>query len=84
MRTLTGRIRQFAEPDPKAPKAAPPRLRFIWGKFSFTGLVERITEELDYFDHDGMALRAKVGLSITSRTRSSRRARSAPAAATTR
>lgn len=66
VRTLTGRIRQFAEPDPKAPKAAPPRLRFIWGKFSFTGLVEQITEELDYFDHDGMALRAKVGLTITS------------------
>ncbi len=64
VRRRTAELRQFIEP-PKKPKDPPPRLRFIWGKFSFDGIVERISEDIDYFDVDGMALRAKVSLSIT-------------------
>ncbi|HYN56455.1 MAG TPA: hypothetical protein VES03_04565 [Motilibacterales bacterium] len=64
VRVRTGELRQFIEP-PKKPKDPPPRLRFIWGKFSFDGIVERISEDIDYFAADGMALRAKVSLSIT-------------------
>jgi len=65
VRTLTAGIRKFAEPDRHHPKDAPPPLRFIWGKFKFTGVVSRIGEELDYFASDGTALRAKVSLSLT-------------------
>ena len=65
VRGLTADLRQFVEPDQKRPKEPPPRMRFVWGKFSFDGIVSRIGEELDYFAHDGTALRAKVSLSIT-------------------
>lgn len=65
VRTLTAQVRRFAEPDSKTPKTPPPPLRFAWGTFFFVGAVARISEELDYFAHDGTALRAKVSLSIT-------------------
>ena len=65
VRTLTAGLRQFAEPDPHHPKDARPALRFMWGHFTFTGVVSRIGEELDYFASDGTALRAKVSLSLT-------------------
>ena len=65
VRILTAGLRKFAEPDPLHPKDARPQLRFVWGRFTFTGVVSRIGEELDYFDFDGTALRAKVSLSLT-------------------
>jgi hypothetical protein len=65
VRTRTQELRQFAEPPADDPKKAPPRMRFLWGKFSFDGIVTRIGEEIDYFDADGRALRAKVSLTIT-------------------
>lgn len=64
VRNLTAKLRQFTEPPQDDPKKAPPRLRFIWGKLVFDGIVERISEDIDYFDADGLALRAKVSLSI--------------------
>jgi hypothetical protein len=65
VRTKTQNVRQFVEPPKGAPKKAPPRIRFEWGKFRFDGIVTRLGEEIDYFDAHGMALRAKVTLSIT-------------------
>jgi hypothetical protein len=65
VRTLTEPVRQFAEPPLDKPKQAPPAVRFLWGKFQFDGIVERLGEEIDYFSADGTALRAKVTLSIT-------------------
>lgn len=66
VRVRTQDLRQFVEPPKNDPKKAPPPLRFIWGKFSFDGIVTRFGEDLDYFDGNGMALRAKVSLAITS------------------
>jgi contractile injection system tube protein len=65
VRRRTQDLRQFAEPPKKDPKKAPPPLRFIWGEFQFDGIVTRYSEDLDYFDGHGMALRAKVSLTIT-------------------
>lgn len=65
VRTLTESVRQFAEPPLDKPKQAPPPVRFLWGKFQFDGIVERLGEEIDYFSADGTALRAKLTLSIT-------------------
>jgi len=64
VRMRTQDVRQFAEPPKNKPKQAPPRLRFVWGSFTFDGIVTRIGEEIDYFSVDGMALRAKVSLTI--------------------
>ncbi len=65
VRVRTQDLRQFAEPPSGQPKEAPPRLRFVWGNFSFDGIVSRISEEIDYFAADGTALRAKISLTIT-------------------
>jgi Contractile injection system tube protein len=65
VRSHTQDLRQFAEPPKNDPKKAPPRLRFIWGEFTFDGIVTRISEDIDYFNGDGLALRAKVSLTIT-------------------
>ena len=65
VRACTQDLRQFTEPPKDDPKKAPPRLRFIWGKLTFDGIVTRISEDIDYFNGDGLALRAKVNLTIT-------------------
>jgi hypothetical protein len=65
VRTLTQDLRQFTDPPKNDPKKAPPRMRFIWGNLTFDGIVTRISEDIDYFDGDGLALRAKVSLTIT-------------------
>lgn len=64
VRTLTAQLRQFAEPPAGKAKKAPPRMRFEWGSFQFDGIVNSLTEEIDYFSPEGMPLRAKVSLSI--------------------
>jgi hypothetical protein len=65
VRELTSAVRQFVEPRKDRPGEPAPRVRFIWGRFLFNGIVTQVTEELDYFDPDGTALRAKVSLTIT-------------------
>ncbi len=70
VRTRTALVRQFVEPGGVTPGTRdsgkpPPRVRFQWGTLIFVGLVEHLTEELDYFAVDGTPLRAKVSISIT-------------------
>ncbi|MGH3436231.1 MAG: phage tail protein [Candidatus Dormibacteria bacterium] len=69
VQTLTKRIWQFVDPpDNKKSRNSsevPPRVRFLWGTFSFVGIVTNITEDLDYFSPEGMPLRAKLSVSIT-------------------
>lgn len=65
VRTKTQYVRQFVEPPKGHPKKAPPRIRFEWGTFRFDGIVDHLSEEIDYFDAHGMPLRAKVTLAIT-------------------
>jgi len=65
VRVRTGQIRQFVEPDPAKPADPPPRVLFLWGTLNFAGIVTQLTEDLDYFGSDGMALRAKVSVTIT-------------------
>ena len=63
VRTRTAIIRQFAEPSAEAPRDPPPLMKFLWGTFSFVGIVNQLTEELDYFAPQGRPLRAKVSVS---------------------
>lgn len=49
---------------PQGDKQSPPKVRFEWGPFTLTGVVESINLELEFFSEDGVPLRAKVGLSI--------------------
>ncbi|WP_412543350.1 hypothetical protein R8Z50_12985 [Longispora sp. K20-0274] len=65
VRVRTLDIRQFVEPNKATPASPPPRVLFLWGTFTFAGIITSLTEDLDYFGRDGMALRAKLSLTIT-------------------
>lgn len=65
VRKLTAPIRQFVEPDKNKPADPPPRVLFRWGTLHFFGIVTQLTEDLDYFARNGMALRAKLSITIT-------------------
>ncbi|MFN9624268.1 MAG: hypothetical protein ACK587_15775 [Cyanobacteriota bacterium] len=44
---------------------APQRVRFLWGLFSFDGVISQHQETFDYFSADGVPLRSKVALTLT-------------------
>ncbi|MEV5967191.1 hypothetical protein AB0L70_35810 [Kribbella sp. NPDC051952] len=64
VRTLTADITRFVLPGGKGSKAAPPRVRFSWGKFVLIGVMGSANEDLDLFSPEGVPLRAKVSVSI--------------------
>jgi hypothetical protein len=68
VRTKTAPVRRFVEPPkPSSGKPAdpPPRVLFLWGTLNFAGIVTSLTEDIDYFSADGMALRSRLSITIT-------------------
>ncbi len=64
VQTLTARFRRFVDPQARGSAKPPDPIWFHWGRFTFTGVVESLDEELEYFSFYGVALRAKLTLSI--------------------
>ena len=64
VRTKTMIVRQFAEPPSNKGKEPPPLLKFIWGTFTFVGIVTQLTEDIDLFSPEGRPIRAKVSVTI--------------------
>lgn len=64
VRTKTDKIRQFVLPGGTGSKQAPPRVRFEWGPFGLTGVMNSLTEELSLFSRDGVPLRSKMSIQI--------------------
>jgi hypothetical protein len=64
VRTKTLIIRQFAEPAGSKGKDPPPLLKFIWGTFTFVGIVTQLTEDIDLFSPEGRPIRAKVSVTV--------------------
>jgi contractile injection system tube protein len=64
VRTKTDKIRQFVLPGGTGSKQAPPRVRFEWGPFGLTGIMNSLTEELSLFSRDGVPLRSKMSIQI--------------------
>lgn len=64
VREKTKHIVALVRPPKGSKGAPPPRIKFVWGKLSFEGNVTSLTEDLDYFDDQGRALRCKLSLSI--------------------
>lgn len=64
VQTLTTRFRRFVDPQARGSAKPPDPIWFHWGKFTFTGVVESLDEELEYFSFYGVALRSKLTLSI--------------------
>jgi hypothetical protein len=100
VRELTERVIAFVTPtnvcSEKKPKWKVPGVRFEWGTFIFTGVVDGVTEKLDFFSEDGRPLRAQMSLSMSNqeiqheigtsdaRGESARRAEPPPAGTTPR
>lgn len=53
--------------DPLPP---PKVVEFDWGAILFQGYMDSYSENLEYFSHDGVPLRAKVSISLTQQERS--------------
>lgn len=64
VRLHTVRVARLMEPgeDDKTP----PVVRFEWGLYTFSGMVENYKETLDFFSMDGVPLRAAVKLTMAS------------------
>jgi hypothetical protein len=73
VRRLSARVTYFMTPKAskgRAPQKAgakptPPGVRFVWGTFSFDGLMDSLDETLDFFAPDGRPLRSTVSVGMS-------------------
>jgi len=69
VRKLTQRVAYFITPTSegsgKSTKYIPPSVRFVWGSFTFDGIMESMEESLELFSAEGRPLRASVAIALT-------------------
>jgi hypothetical protein len=65
VRKRTKAIADLLQASTPGRQPAPRRVRFLWGKFVFDGVVSQHQESFDYFSADGVPLRSKVALTLT-------------------
>ncbi len=70
VRKLTEEVVHFITPIPEGEgddtKWKAPGLRFLWGTFLFDGVVDSISEKLEFFSEDGRPLRAQLSIGMSS------------------
>lgn len=66
VRKLTEKVAYFMKPKESGQKDKfiPPGVRFVWGTFLFEGVMESLSEKLEFFSADGKPLRAQVTISL--------------------
>jgi len=62
VRDFTGSV--IALTDVNSDTHAPPRLLFVWGTLVFPCVLESVTQRFDYFNPQGMPLRARLTVSF--------------------
>lgn len=68
VRVTTNKMARLLQPVAAGKdKNVPPTVKFGWGAYAFTGLVEQYKETLDFFAAGGVPLRASINLSLSSR-----------------
>jgi hypothetical protein len=68
VRKLTEKVAYFITPqeDKKdKTKLLPPAVGFVWGSFSFAGMVDSMEESLEFFSPEGIPQRASVTLALS-------------------
>ncbi|MBZ0316577.1 MAG: hypothetical protein K8L91_09175 [Anaerolineae bacterium] len=69
VRTHTVKIARMLRPMPQGQRRnsrqVPPVVEFWWGTYSFKGIVEQFKETLDFFAPNGMPLRSKINLTLS-------------------
>ena len=71
VRRLTQDVVYFITPkksETDATKFLPPGVRFSWGSFLFSGLVDSIEETIEFFSPEGKPLRASIALGMSQQT----------------
>jgi hypothetical protein len=62
---LTQQVSYFITPSPSGDTFTSPAVKFVWGTFSFAGVMDSLDESLEFFSPDGRPLRASINLSIS-------------------
>jgi Contractile injection system tube protein len=65
VRELTREVIYFITPRAEGEHFIPPAVNFLWGSFSFAGLVDSIEETLEFFSDDGKPLRSQIALALS-------------------
>jgi hypothetical protein len=67
VRVHTGKLAKLMEPVPEGRnRNVPAVVEFMWGSYSFQGVVESYKETFDFFASTGIPLRASVNLTLAS------------------
>ena len=65
VRIVTKQMAQMLQPIAEgSSKFVPPAVKFSWGAYSFTGLVEQYKETIDFFAAGGLPLRSSINLTL--------------------
>ena len=65
VRGHTGPVLRLLQPREVDGSPVPPTVRFEWGAFAFTGLLDQYKEVMDFFAAEGVPPRSTVDLSLT-------------------
>lgn len=65
VRAHTGPVSRLLKPVQEAGKPVPPTVKFEWGGYHFTGMVEQYKEVLDFFSAEGVPLRSTVDVTLS-------------------
>ncbi len=67
VRDLTNQVVFFMTPQStdQEDKFIPPGVRFSWGSFLFEGIMDSLSEDLEFFSEDGRPLRAKLAIAMS-------------------
>lgn len=67
VRITTNKMAQLLQPVAEGQsKKVPPVVKFSWGAYSFTGMVEQYKETIDFFAAGGLPLRSSINLTLSS------------------
>jgi hypothetical protein len=67
VRLTTNEMAKLLQPIPEGQsKKVPPVVKFSWGAYSFTGMVEQYKETIDFFASGGLPLRSSINLTLSS------------------
>lgn len=65
VRNLTKNVAYFMTPKAEGKHMVIPAVRFLWGSFSFDGVMDSLDESLEYFSREGIPLRASMSFGLT-------------------
>lgn len=67
VRITTNKMAQLLQPVAEGQsKKVPPVVKFSWGAYSFSGMVEQYKETIDFFAAGGLPLRSSINLTLSS------------------